>query len=80
MRSTNDYVVEVMGAMVTAIDKVLSILEQRNVWCVCFTQSFFCFWILIVFIVEQVFIISSGKQCMSPVNHHIQYRNTEERQ
>lgn len=37
MRSTNDYVVEVMGAMVTAIDKVLSILEQRNVWCVCFT-------------------------------------------
>ena len=53
MRSTNDYVVEVMGAMVTAIDKVLSILEQRNVWCVCFTQSFFLFLDVIVFIVEQ---------------------------
>lgn len=32
MKSTNDYVVEVMDAVVTAIDNVLSILEQRTLY------------------------------------------------
>ena len=32
MKSTNDYVVEVMDAVVTAVDNALSILEQRTLY------------------------------------------------